>query len=85
MNEKLVPVSSQDQRQQQNREARRAQQFGRLVPVASWEQRQPNFKRPTLYKWAHLNKFPGLFVKISGRLFVDEDVFNRIIEQGRQK
>lgn len=55
-----------------------------LVPVATWEQRQPHFKRPTLYKWMHLQKFPGLFVKIGGRLFVDEDVFNRIIEQGRQ-
>lgn len=55
-----------------------------LVPVATWEQRQPHFKRPTLYKWQHLQKFPGLFVKIAGRLFVDEDVFNRIIEQGRQ-
>lgn len=56
-----------------------------LVPVATWEQRQPNFKRPTLYKWQHIGKFPGLFVKIGGCLFVDEDVFNQIIEQGRQK
>lgn len=55
-----------------------------LVPVATWEKLQPNFKRPTLYKWQHTGKFPGLFVKIGGRLFVDEDVFNRIIEQGRQ-
>lgn len=56
-----------------------------LVPVASWEQRQPHFKRPTLYKWMHTQKFPGLFVKFSGRLFVDLDVFDKIIEQGRQK
>lgn len=55
-----------------------------LVPVAQWEKRQPNFKRPTLYKWKHLEKFPGLFVKVSGRLFVDEEVFNRIVEKGRQ-
>lgn len=84
MNEKIIPMSSQEQQQPKNRAERRAQQFGRLVPVATWEKLQPHFKRPTLYKWAHLQKFPGLFVKIGGRLFVDEDVFNRIIEQGRQ-
>jgi hypothetical protein len=67
----------------QNRAERRTQARN-LVPVSTWEQRQPNFKRSTLYKWAHLRRFPGLFIKISGRLFVDEDIFDRIAEEGRQ-
>jgi hypothetical protein len=77
--QKNLPVSSQPQ----NRAERRAQARN-LVPVATWEQRQPNFKRSTMYKWQHTSRFPGLFIKISGRLFVDEDVFDRIVEQGRQ-
>jgi hypothetical protein len=40
-------------------------------------------KRSTLYKWHHLKKFPGLFVKLGGALFVDLDVFDEIIEAGR--
>jgi hypothetical protein len=39
--------------------------------------------KSTLYKWRHINKFPGLFVKLSGALFVDRDAFNTIIEKGR--
>ena len=32
-------------------------------------------------KWQHNSKFPGLFVKAGGRLFVDQDVFDGIIEK----
>ena len=39
--------------------------------------------KSTLYKWRHVNKFPGLFVKLSGALFVDLDALNTIIEKGR--
>jgi hypothetical protein len=39
--------------------------------------------KSTLYKWRHINRFPGLFVKLSGALFVDLDALNRVIESGR--
>lgn len=40
--------------------------------------------KSTLYKWRHINRFPGLFVKLSGALFVDLDALQEIIEKGRQ-
>jgi len=40
-------------------------------------------KKSTLYKWRHLKKFSGLFVKFSGMLFVDLDVLDELIEAGR--
>jgi hypothetical protein len=39
--------------------------------------------KSTLYKWRHLNKFPGLFVKLGGALFIDLNVLAEIIEAGR--
>ncbi len=40
-------------------------------------------KKSTLYKWRHLKKYAGLFVKFSGMLFVDLDVLDELIEAGR--
>ncbi len=42
-------------------------------------------KKSTLYKWKHLHKFPELFVKLGGALFVDLNVLDKIIEMGRGK
>ena len=39
--------------------------------------------KSTLYKWKHLEKFPRLFVKLGGALFVDLNVLDEIIEDGR--
>ena len=39
--------------------------------------------RSTLYKWKHLGKFPQLFRKIGGMLFVDLDALDRVIEESR--
>jgi len=39
--------------------------------------------KSTLYKWKHLGKCPGLFVKLGGALFVDLNVLEEIIEAGR--
>jgi hypothetical protein len=39
----------------------------------------------TLYKWHHIRKYPGLFVKLGGAVFVDLDVLGQILEAGRQK
>jgi hypothetical protein len=43
------------------------------------------FKKSTLYKWKCLKKFPGLFVKFAGVLFIDLDVLGELIEAGRLK
>jgi hypothetical protein len=40
-------------------------------------------KISTLYKWAHIKKFPGLFCKLSGALLIDLDKFDELIENGR--
>jgi hypothetical protein len=40
-------------------------------------------KRSTLYKWKHLGKYPRLFVKLGGALFVDLNVLEEVIESGR--
>lgn len=39
--------------------------------------------KATLYKWKHLGKFPKMFVKIGGALFVDLNKLREIIEAGR--
>jgi hypothetical protein len=39
--------------------------------------------KSTLYKWKHLGKFPKMFVKLGGALFVDLDKLQEIIEAGR--
>lgn len=39
--------------------------------------------KSTLYKWKHLGKFPQLFVKLGGALFIDLNVLDEIIEAGR--
>jgi hypothetical protein len=43
------------------------------------------FARSTFYKWHCLNKYPNLFVKIAGSLFVDLAALDRIVEEGRKK
>jgi len=42
-------------------------------------------KRSTLYKWKHIGKYPELFVKLGGAVFVDLDYLEKIIETGRGK
>jgi len=32
-------------------------------------------RKSTLYKWRHLGKFPQLFIKLGGAVFVDIDVY----------
>ena len=43
------------------------------------------FAPATLYKWNHLNKFPGLFVKIGGALFLDLEELAKIVEANRSR
>jgi hypothetical protein len=39
--------------------------------------------KATLYKWHHLGKYPRLFVKLGGAVFVDLKVLDEIVEEGR--
>lgn len=39
--------------------------------------------KSTLYKWKHLGKFPKLFVKLGGALFIDLNELEELIEAGR--
>ncbi len=41
------------------------------------------FQKSTLYKLRHLGRFPGLFVKLGGALFLDLEQLDRLIEEGR--
>lgn len=37
----------------------------------------------TFYKWHHVKKYPEIFIKIGGALFVDLDRLEKILEAGR--
>jgi hypothetical protein len=40
-------------------------------------------KASTLYKWRHVKKYPKLFVKLGGAVFVDMRRLAEIVEAGR--
>ena len=40
-------------------------------------------KASTLYKWRHTKRYPGLFVKVGGAVFVDLIELGKIVEAGR--
>jgi hypothetical protein len=52
-----------------------------LVRLSKWD--GSVFKRSTLYKFKHLGKYPRLFVKIGGAVFIDTAVLSEIVEAGR--
>jgi hypothetical protein len=41
------------------------------------------FKPQTFYKWYHLKKYPEIFVKFGGALFVDLDRLSEAIDKSR--
>lgn len=43
------------------------------------------FKPQTFYKWHHTRKYPEIFVKLSGALFVDLDRLDQLIENSRAR
>lgn len=49
--------------------------------VSKLHEKYPNFpfSLATLYKWHHLQKYPGLFHKFSGRLFIDLRKFDELL------
>lgn len=56
-----------------------------LMRVSRVKSGELPFERTTLYKLRHLKKYPHLFIKIGGALFIDLDQLDRVIEQGRVK
>jgi hypothetical protein len=43
------------------------------------------FKPSTFYKWHHTRKYPEIFVKLSGALFVDLDRLEKLIDASRAR
>jgi hypothetical protein len=43
------------------------------------------WKPSTCYKLKHLKRYPGLFLKLGGALFVDLNVLRDLLEEGRIK
>lgn len=43
------------------------------------------FRPQTFYKWFHLGKFPEIFVKFGGALFVDLDRLSEAINKSRPR
>jgi hypothetical protein len=41
------------------------------------------FAPATFYKWHHTRKYPEIFIKVGGSLFVDLDRLEKILEAGR--
>lgn len=41
------------------------------------------FKPQTFYKWFHLGKYPEIFVKFGGSLFIDVDRLTQAIDKSR--
>jgi hypothetical protein len=40
-------------------------------------------ERSTVYKWAHCRKYPEIFTRIGGALFVNLDKFYAMAESGK--
>lgn len=56
-----------------------------LVRISKANEQGLPIKRSTLYKWKHIKKYPHLFIKLGGAVFVDLDKLNELLEAGRQK
>jgi hypothetical protein len=37
----------------------------------------------TIYKWHHKKRYPALILKVVGKLFLDDDEWNRMAERAR--
>lgn len=56
-----------------------------LVRVSQADSMPLPFKKSTAYKWHHLQKFPQLFVKLSGFLFIDLDELEKLFDLKKGK
>ena len=57
----------------------------RLIPFKDKErlEQETGFARTTLYKWRTLKKYPALFTKIGGAVFVDLAELEKLAEAGK--
>lgn len=56
-----------------------------LVRISKLKADSTPFARATYYKWRHLGKFPEIFIKVGGGLFLDLDALQHVMESGRTK
>jgi hypothetical protein len=56
-----------------------------LIRVSKAKEHDLPVKSSTLYKWKHKKKYPEIFIKVGGFLFVDLDALEQLFESGRQK
>lgn len=57
----------------------------KLIPFRDKQrlEAETGFARTTLYKWRTLKKYPALFTKIGGAVFVDLAELEKLAEAGR--
>lgn len=60
---------------------------GRLISFRDKKrlEEETGFARSTFYKWRCVKKYPALFTKIGGTVFVDLAELEKLIESGRGK
>ena len=56
----------------------------RIIRVSKIDDDKSPFKKATLYKLNHRKRYPGLFIKVDGALFIDLDRLDAILEDGRK-
>jgi hypothetical protein len=54
-----------------------------LIRLSHIKNGQLPVAKATLYKWRHLRKYPDLFVRLGGAVFLDTEFLERLIEAGR--
>ena len=59
--------------------------MSKLIRVSKAKEHDVPVKRSTLYKWKHQKRYPEIFIKIGGFLFVDLDALEQLFESGRQR
>lgn len=62
--------------------------LGKLIPIADEEALREAgvpFARSTLYKLRHCGRLPGVVVKLGGRLFVDLEELQRVLEEDKAR
>jgi hypothetical protein len=59
--------------------------MAKLVRVSRSQQHSLPFKASTFYKMHHMGRFPEMFVKFGGGLFIDLDALEQLVEASRGK
>jgi len=54
-----------------------------LVRLSKVDDVTSPLSRSTLYKYRHMGKYPRLFVKIGGAVFLDQRELEKVVEAGR--